>query len=197
MGDRFAQAAPTPGHSSEVEHSSTTVLYRNRDKTDRSSLNGLRAAKYAVRAASVVLSLLIILIVAGPIVGAVSPQLMSQQKPLGVGLEIQSVQSQLQFFSSGSTINGTHEIAVPAFNNWPLPGAASLSLALIVNGSTLYQTQPASVHLGAFRSGVINVSMDISPSLVNQLQGQNVSVGGSMSLSEGQFWTITVNLAQQ
>jgi hypothetical protein len=160
-------------------------------------LNGLRAAKYAVRAASIVLSVVIFLIVAGPMIGAVSPQLMTQEKPVGIGVEIQSIQSQLQFFNSGSTIAGTHQITVPAFNNWPLPGGASLSLALIVHGQTLYQTQPASVHLGAFRSGVLNVSMDISPGLVNQLQGQNVSVGGTMSLSEGQFWTISVNLAQQ
>jgi hypothetical protein len=160
-------------------------------------MNGLRAAKYAVRAASLVLSILIILIVAGPIVGALSPQLMSQQRPLGIGVEVKSVQSQLQFFNSGSTIAGAHEIQVPAFNNWPLPGEASLSLSLIVDGKTLNQTQPASVHLGAFQSGVLNVSMDISPSLADQLQGQNVTIGGSMSLSEGQFWTITVNLAHQ
>ena len=160
-------------------------------------MNRLRAAKYAVRAASVLVSLLILVVVAGPIVGALSPQMMTQQRPVGLGVEIQSIQSQLQFFNSGSTIAGTHEIAVPAFNNWPLPGAATLSLALIVNGQTLYQTQPASVHLGAFQSGVLNLSMDISPSLVSQLQGQNVSVGGSMSLSESQFWTITVSLAHQ
>ena len=161
-------------------------------------MKGLRAAKYAVRAASAVLSLLIIVVVAGPIVGAVSPQLMAQQEPVGIGVRLQSVQPQLQqFFNSSSTMSGTHEIAVPAFNNWPLPGGASLILSLIVNGQTLYQTQPASVHLGAFQSRVLNVSMDISASLVNQLQGQNVSVGGSMSLSEGQFWKITVNLAQQ
>lgn|GEM_PF-4565176 len=160
-------------------------------------MNGLRAAKYAVRAASVVISLLIILVVAGPIVGAVSPQLITQQKPVGIGVDLQSVQSQLQFFNSSSTMTGTHEITVPAFNNWPLPGGASLILALIVNGQTLYQTQPASVHLGAFQSGVLDLSMDISPSLVSQLQGQNVSVGGSMSLSESQFWTITVSLAHQ
>lgn len=160
-------------------------------------MNVLRAAKYAVRAASLVVSVLIILVVAGPIVGAVSPQLMTQQKPVGIGLDLQAIQPQLQFFSSGSNMSGTHEITVPAFNNWPLPGGASLFLALIVNGHTLYQTRPASVHLGAFQTGVLNVSMDISSGLVNQLQGQNVSVGGSMSLSEGQFWTITVSLAKQ
>jgi hypothetical protein len=159
-------------------------------------LNGIRAAKYAVRAASVILSLFIILIVAGPIVGAVSPQLMTQQQPLGIGVDLQSVQPQLQFFSSSSTINGTHEIVVPAFNNWPLAGGATLFLSIVVKGQSVYQTQPATVHLGPFQSGELHISMDLSPSLVSQLEGQDVSIGGSMSLSEGQFWTITVSLAQ-
>ncbi len=74
MGDPFPRLRDS-APPSEVEHSSTTVLYRNRAEGEGLSLNGLRAAKYAVRAASVVISLLIILVVAGPIVGAVSPQL--------------------------------------------------------------------------------------------------------------------------
>jgi len=160
-------------------------------------LNGIRAAKYAVRAASVVLSVLIILIVAGPIVGAVSPQVMAQQQPIGIGVDLRSVQSQLHFFNSSSTLTGAHEIAVPAFNNWPLSGGASLYLTLVVNGRTLYQTQAASVRLGPFQSGVLRIPMDVSPGLAGQLQGQNVTIGGSISLSEGQFWTITVGLAQK
>jgi len=160
-------------------------------------LDGIRAAKYAVRVASLVLSVRIIVIVAGPIDGAVSPQFMTQQQPLGIGVDLQSVQSQLQFFSSSSTITGVHDIAVPAFNNWPLPGGASLFLTLVVKGQTIYQTQPASVQLGPFQSGELDIAMDISPALVAQLQGQNIGIGGAMSLSENQFWTITVSLAQQ
>ena len=159
-------------------------------------LNAVRAAKYAVRAASLVLSLLIILIVAGPIVGAVSAQVLTQQQPLGIGVDLQSVQSQLQFFNSSSTITGSHDIVVPAFNNWPLSGGASLFLSIMVKGQTLYQTQPAAVQLGPFQSGELHISMDVPPSLVAQLQGQNIGIGGGLSLSEGQFWTITVSLAQ-
>lgn len=158
-------------------------------------MNGLRAAKYAVRASSVVVSLLIIVVVAGPILGAVSPQLTSQ-RPLGIGVDVQSIQSQLQFFGSSSTVAGSHEIEVPAFNNWPLAGAASLYLTLVVNGSTVYQTQPGSVKLAAFQSGTLQITMDVSQGLASQLEGQRVGVGGSMSLSEGPFWTITVSLAQ-
>jgi hypothetical protein len=160
-------------------------------------LNGVRAAKYAVKAASFALSVLIIVIVAGPIAGAVTPQLMTQQQPLGIGVDLQSVQSQLQFFNSGSSLAGSHEIVVPAFNNWPLSGGASLLLALVVDGKTVYQTQPAEVQLGPFQSGTLHISMDLSPDVVSQLEGHSVSVGGSMSLSEGQFWKITVSLSRQ
>jgi len=163
----------------------------------RSKLNGVRAAKYAVRAASLALSVIIIVIVAGPIAGAVTPQYMTRQQSLGIGVDLQSVQSQLQFFDSGSTLAGNHEIVVPAFNNWPLSGGASLFLTLMVNGQTVYATQPASVQLGPFQSGALHLSMDLSPTVVSQLQGQSVAIGGSMSLSEGQFWTITVSLSQK
>lgn len=159
-------------------------------------MNGIRAAKYVVKAASLVLSVLIILIVAGPIVGAVSPQLGAQQQPLGIGVDLQSIQSQLQFFNSGSTISGTHDIVVPAFNNWPLPGEASLLLTILVDGQTVYQTQPASVQLGPFQSADLHISMDVSNSLVQQLQGKQIGIGGTMSLSESQFWTITVSFPQ-
>jgi hypothetical protein len=159
-------------------------------------LNGIRAAKYAVRAASLILSLLIMVIVAGPILGAVSPQFMTQQQPLGIGVDLQSVQPQLQFFSSYSSIVGTHEIVVPAFNNWPLAGGATLFLSVVVKGQTLYQTQPATVHLGPFQSGELLISIDLPSGVVSQLEGQDVSIGGSLSLSESQFWTITVSLAQ-
>jgi hypothetical protein len=159
-------------------------------------LNGILAGKYAVRAASLVLSLLIIVIVAGPIFGAVSPQLMAQQQPLGIGVDLQSLQSQLQFFNSGSTMIGPHDVVVPVFNNWPLPGGASLLLTLIVNGQVVYRTQPAAIQLGPFQSGELHISMDVSNGLVAQLQGQDVGVGGTMSLSEGQFWTITLSFPQ-
>ena len=159
-------------------------------------MNGIRAAKYAVRGASLVVEALIILVVAGPIAGAVSPQFLTQQQPLGIGVDLQAIQQQLQFFNSGSTITGTHDIVVPAFNNWPLPGGASLLLKLIVDGTTVYQTQPATVQLGAFQSGNLHISMDLSSDLVAQLQGKQIGIGGTMSLSESQFWTITVSFPQ-
>jgi hypothetical protein len=159
-------------------------------------LNGIRAAKYAVRAASLVLELLILLIIAGPVVGAVSPLLGTQQQPLGVGVDLNSINSQLGFFNSGSTIVGNHSITVPAFNRWPIPAGASLSLAMIANGQTIYQTQPDSVQLGPFQSGELHFTFDLTNSLVAKLQGQKVTIGGTMSISEGQFFAITVSFPQ-
>ena len=38
--------------------------------------------------------------------------------------------------------------------------------------------------------------MVFSPALVSEMEGHNVGVGGSMTLSEVPFWTVTVNLAE-
>jgi hypothetical protein len=158
-------------------------------------LNGLRGAKYAFKAASILVSLLILVIIAGPVVGELSPQYLSQQ-PLGIGVDLQPIQAQLKFFNSSSTIVGTHQIVVSAFNDWPIPGSVSLLLTLIVNGQTIYQTEPVAVHLGPFQSGQLQVSMDVSGDLAGQLANQQVGVGGTESLSEGPFLTITVSFPQ-
>jgi hypothetical protein len=159
-------------------------------------LNGIRAGKYAFRVASILVEILILVIVAGPIAGALSPDFGSQHS-VGLGIDLQSIQPQVQqIFSSGSTLNGTHEISVPAFNNWPLSGRASLTLAFVESGQTIYQTQPATLQLAPFQSGDLNVSMVFSPALIAQIQGQTIGIGGSMSLSESQFLTISVSLSR-
>ena len=149
-----------------------------------------------VRAASIVLSIFILLIIAGPILGAASPQLMTQQQPVGLGLDLNSINSEITFFHNSSTVVGTHDIAVNAFNNWPLPGSVSLLLTIIVNNQTIYQTQPASLQLAPFQSGQLHITMDVSSDLLQQMQGQHVGIGGTMSLSEDQIWTITVSFPQ-
>lgn len=159
-------------------------------------MNGIRAGKYAFRAASILVEILILVIVAGPIAGALSPELGAQHS-LGLGIELQSIQPQVQqIFNSGSTLDGTHEISVPAFNNWPLSGKASLTLAIVEAGQTIYQTQPATLQLAPFQSGDLNLLMVFSPALIAQIEGQTVGIGGSMSLSEGQFLTISVSLSR-
>jgi len=140
------------------------------------------------------------LIIAGPIVGAVSPLLGTQQQPLGSGgPELDPVAD--DFLQLYSTINGTHKIIVPAFNNWPLPAGASLFLTILVNGQVIYQTEPDLVQLGPFQSGNLHITMVISPSIVAQLHnnlnlGPKIGIGGTMSISEGQFFAITVSFPQ-
>ena len=155
-------------------------------------MSGVRTAKYAVKAAYLLVWAFTLLIVAGPILGATTPQVMAQQ-PLGLGIDLPSLQSQ---FNSSSLVVGNHFFHVPAFNNWPIAGSASLTLTLVVKGQTLYQTAPATIQLAPFQAGTLDISMGVSQALASQLQGQTVAVGGSMSLSEGQFWKITVNLSQ-
>lgn len=163
---------------------------------EKRELNRIRAGKYAFKAASTLVEILIFIVVAGPMAGAVSPELGANHS-LGLGVDLQAIQPQIQqIFSSGQPVSGTHEIMVPAFNNWPISGGASLALAIVDGGQTIYQTQPATIHLAPFQSGVLNVSMVLSPSLVNQMQGKTLAVGGLMSLSEGQLWTITVSLSR-
>lgn len=159
-------------------------------------MNGIRAGKHAFRGASLIVELLILLVVAGPLLGAVTPAV-SPQRELGLGVDLQSINSQLQFLSSSSTISGPHNVAFRAFNSWFIPASVSLQLSLAVNGSTVYQTEKASTTLAPFHSGTLDLSVDIPPGTISQLEGQRVAGGGSMMLQEDGFWSITVNLGQE
>jgi hypothetical protein len=158
-------------------------------------LNGLRAGKYAFRAASFLVEILILLIMVGPVAGAVSPE-MGSQSHYGLGIDITAAEPQLNQIFSGSNMAGTHEISVPVFNDWPLPGYAGLVLALVVNNQTLYETPPASIHVAPFGSGDLNITLVLTPSLVSQLAGQRIAVGGSETIGESGLWTVTVSLAE-
>ena len=159
-------------------------------------LNWIRAGKYTFRVASLIVSVLILLVVGAPIVGAVTPYV-SPQNEYGLGIDLQTLNPQLQqIFSSSSTIPGPHTIAIPAFNKWFLPASVALLLTLTVNGTTVYQTPKASLALAPFQSGELDLTMDIPSSVIAQMQGQRVGGGGQMTLQEGQFWTITVDLSQ-
>src|SRR5437879_11686071 len=106
---------PHPGLARKVSRVRQSYYSGDDLAADSHELNGIQAAKYAVRAASAVLELLILLIIAGPIVGAVSPMLGSQQQPLGVGVDLNSVQPPMGFFNSSSTVVGNHSRILPAF----------------------------------------------------------------------------------
>ena len=158
------------------------------------SLNSLQVGKYLFRAAYAFVWLFVIAIVAAPILGAVTPQVVPQDE-VGLGVNLQTVQPQLQeIFSSPSTIPGSHTVTVPAFNRWFLPASVGLSLNLQENGTTVYQTSEASVSLAPFQSGTLNLTVAIPQSVISQMQGQQLSGGGKMTLQEDGLWTISVSL---
>lgn len=158
------------------------------------SLNGIRAGKHALRGASLVVELLILLIVASPILGAVSPQL-GPGGELGLGVDLQAVNPQLKFLGSASTIGGAHTLSVPAFNRWFLPARVSLALSLEVNGTTVYQTPAGNVTLAPFQSGTVDLTVNLPQSAISRMEGHTVSGGGEMTLEEAGLWSVTVNLA--
>lgn len=147
-----------------------------------------------MRGASWAIELLILLIVASPILGSVTPQV-APKSELGLGVDLQSINSQLQFLSSSSTIAGSHSISVPAFNKWVLPAKISLSLSLLVNGTAVYTTPASSISLGPFQSGTVDITMDIPQNAISQMEGHTVSGGGQMTLQEAGLWAISINLA--
>ena len=161
------------------------------------TLDGIRAGKYIFRAAYLLVSLLILLIVAAPILGAVTPQV-APQSELGLGVNLQTVQPQLQqiFPSSGGSSVGSGVLTVPAFNKWFLPGSVTLSLSLAINGTTVYQTQKATVDLAPFQTGVVTLNVDVPASTIQQMQGHSIGGGGQLTLDEAGLWSITVSLGQ-
>ncbi len=158
-------------------------------------MNRIRAGKYALRGASIIVETLILVIVAAPVLGAITSQIAVQDE-VGLGVNLQAVNSQLQFLTSSSTIAGPHSLSIPAFNKWFLPASVSLSLSLAVNGTTVYQTPTATTTLSPFESGALDLTMDIPQSAISEMEGHTVTGGGLMTLNEGGFWSITVNLAQ-
>jgi len=69
-----------------------------------------------------------------------------------------------------------------------------LSLSLAVNGQVVYKTSEASVSLAPFQSGTIDLTVQIPSSVLAQMQGQQITGGGQMTLGEGGLWSISVSL---
>ena len=159
-------------------------------------MNRFQVGKYLFRAGYIIIDVVVLLIVAGPILGAATPQF-TPHNELGAGLDLSSLQPQVQqMFSSGSSIATATTVEVPAFNNWFLPANLGLSIGFSVNGNTVYQTPVSTIQLAPFSSGLLNITVALSPSQVAQIQGQSVMGAGTMVVREGQFWTITVDLGQ-
>jgi len=168
-------------------------------------LNGIRVGKYAFLAASIIIEIFILLVVAAPVLGAVTPQV-SSHADYGIGVELNTIQPQLQnYFDGGLCADElgapgqnpcAFTVEVPAFNNWFLAGSVALSISFAVNGTTVYQTPKASLSLAPFQSGTIDVVVNVPVGVVSQMQGQQISGGGQMTLEEAGLWSITVGLGQ-
>jgi len=160
-------------------------------------MEGLRTAKRLTRAADLLLWLFIGLVMAGPLLGFLTPEL-GPQYVAGFGLDLQSMQPQIQqAFSSTSALSGTHTVVVGVYNRWFFPASASLSLELIVKNSTVYQTETATSDLAPFQTGDLRVVIAVPPSVASQLQGAQVTVGGQLHLESPGFWAVTVNFPQR
>jgi hypothetical protein len=159
-------------------------------------LNGFQVGKYLARAGTLVIDVLVLLVVAGPILGAATPQL-TPHNELGAGIDLSTLQQQVNLmFSSTSTMAAPTTVAVPAFNNWLFPSTLSLSIGFSINGSAVYQSPVSTIDLQPFHSGVLNLSVALSQDEIARLQGHSVKGGGTMSVQEGGFWKITLNLGQ-
>ncbi|MDA4128249.1 MAG: hypothetical protein OK422_02100 [Thaumarchaeota archaeon] len=157
-------------------------------------MNRLRVGKYAVKTAYIVVWIVITAAIAGPLLGFLTPRI-SPQSVVGFGVDIQKIGPQLtKVFSDSSTLTQPHQINIPVYNWWIFPASASFTLKIIANGIVVYQTPTSSLSLGAFQSGKLTVPFQLSQSVVSQLSGKNITVGGSLVLGDPSYlWTLTVN----
>ena len=154
----------------------------------------IRAAKYAVRAASLIITAIITLAIAGPAVGFLTAGRLSTN--IGFSVETSAIQSQLNdIFSSGSNITQPYEISIPVHNAWIFPADARVVMNLQVSGSVVYETSGA-LTLQAFQSGDIMLPFQLSESQLAQIQGKQITVGGGLSFGDPSYlWTVTIPLA--
>ncbi len=147
-----------------------------------------------MRAVHIVIEIFIVLVVAGPALGFLTPRL-GPQYAVGFGLDLEAINPQMQqIFSSGSSLVGTHEITVPVYNQWFFPAKASLSLELLAGGQVVYQTSNSVVNLGPFQSGELVINLQISSAVESQLEGRQIAVGGTMSFgAPAELWNFKVN----
>lgn len=158
-------------------------------------MNGLRAAKYTVKALYLVIWISIVLMLVGPAAGFVGP-LVAPQYQIGFGVDINSISSQFQFLGSNNPV-GAHTISIPVYNNWFFPASATLTLTLIADGKVVYETDPGTISLSPFNSGNLHVTMTITQSLVTQLQGKQLQLGGRLTFgAPPQLWSFTMVFPQ-
>ncbi len=156
-------------------------------------MDKLRIARQAVRAASRVIWVIIVLVIIGPALGYLVPSVGSTHV-IGSGVDTRAIAPQLQSIFSNPSVAGTYSIVVPVYNQWVFPATASLSLKLISDGQVVYQTEAATIQLSPFHSGQLLVIMQISKALVAQIQNKHLEVGGQLYFgAPAQLWSSTIN----
>jgi hypothetical protein len=135
---------------------------------------------------------IITLVVAGPALGFLTTYA-APQNPVGFGLDLQAINSQLQQIFNGPNFEGSHSITIPVHNQWFFSATASLYLELVVNGQVLYNTGPSTVSLAPFQSGNLVLPFQISQALASQLAGKQITVGGALSFGAPSYlWNFNV-----
>lgn len=176
---------------------SNQTLNHSKNQSDI-PLRKLRVSKYAVKVVSLAISVIIILALAGPMLGFLTlGRSSTSSSNIGFSIDTSAIQSQFNsIFSNISNITQPHTISIPVHNDWIFPADASLVISLEVSGNTVYQTS-GTVSLQAFQSGAILMPFQLSQSELTKLQGNQITVGGSLSLGDPSYlWTISIPLTQ-
>lgn len=155
------------------------------------ALTALRVAKYSVKGISLLVSLIIFLAIIGPPLGFLTQGHSSTD--IGFSVDTAQLQSQLNIiFSNASTLAQSNEIVIPVHNAWIFTADASMVIDLQVSGSVVYETSGA-VTVPAFQSGDIVIPFQLSQSEINQLQGNQITVGGGLSFGDPTYlWTVNI-----
>lgn len=158
-------------------------------------MNKFRIAKYVVKIISLFVSVIIILAIAGPPLGFLTQGRLSTN--IGFSVETGQIQTELNsIFSPGADLTQPNDITIPVHNAWVFTADANIVIQLIVSGSIVYQTS-GNVTLQPFQSGQIVIPFQLSQSQLSQLQGNQITVGGSMSFGDPtSLWTITIPFSQ-
>jgi hypothetical protein len=145
-------------------------------------MKGLNTAKRATFAASTIIWVFVGFVVAGPLAGVLTQQFNSEYV-VGLNVDLSQASPQLNsIFQDGSTLVGSHVVHIPVRNNWVFPASAGISLKIISSGSVLYQTPTSSIRLAPFRTGQLNITLSFTSSLVRQLEGKRLVIGGNLNL---------------
>ena len=137
--------------------------------------------------------LVIGLVMLGPMLGFLTIGVGSGSV-VGAGVDLKAISPQIQSIFAGGNLTDSHTIAVPVYNQWFFPINSELSLTLISDGRVIYKTPVAKTHVSPFQSGELLVTMRLPQSVVSQIQGTRVEIGGQLTFGAPvQLWSFTLS----